>query len=160
MMAAPDHKVPEGLLEKADAVAAFPRRWGTPAFLEIAGSSAGLQLRGEAIDFILVFTEPDAIEEMLKDNLKLRADAGPVGRHVGVGTSMTFDAPVCYARNQGVFAGVSLDGSAIQINDSANRDVDVDEVNGADILIRGAVDEREITKPFTDALKRHAGTEP
>lgn len=184
ILAAPDKSVPADLLAEAHAVAVIPNmvkgaffvggrygkgvvaartevgEWGTPCFIEIEGGSFGLQLGVEATDLILVFTEPDGLREMLKDNLKLgvgaAAVAGPVGRHVEAGSNFTFDSPIyAYSRNKGVFAGVAVDGSVLSVDDSANHDVYGDGITGTDIVIKGEVEPNEVTRPFVDALAAH-----
>ena len=49
------------------------------------------------------------------------AAAGPVGREAAAGTDATLDAEIySYSRTRGLFVGISLDGSAIQIDTAAN----------------------------------------
>jgi lipid-binding SYLF domain-containing protein len=123
--------------------------WGTPLFVDIAGGSFGLQIGVEATDLILVFTEPNGLREMLKDNLKLGAEAGavagPVGRQVEAGTNLTFDSPIySYSRNKGVFAGVSLDGSLLSVDDSSNQEAYGEKGSGNDILVARKVPETRL----------------
>ena len=184
IMAAPDQEIPQDLLAKAHGIAVVPNvikgaflaggrfgkglvaardengKWGTPLYIDIGGGSFGLQIGVEATDLILVFTEPGGLQEMLKDNLKLGVDAGavagPVGRRVEAGTNLTFDSPIySYSRNKGVFAGVSLDGSILTVDDSANHEVYGKDVSGTDILITRKVPVNDITRPFLEALKRN-----
>lgn len=184
IMAAPDREIPADLLAKAHGIAVIPNvvkgaflaggrfgkglvaardengEWGTPLFVDIGGGSFGLQIGVEATDLILVFTEPRGLREMLKDNLKLGADAGavagPVGRRVEAGTNLTFDSPIySYSRNKGVFVGVSLDGSVLSVDDSSNHEVYGKDVNGEDILIAKKVPVNDVTRPFVQALKRN-----
>lgn len=184
IMAAPDQEIPADLLAKAHGIAVIPNvvkgaflagghfgkglvsardengKWGTPLYVDIGGGSFGLQIGVEATDLILVFTEPDGLREMLKDNLKLGVDAGavagPVGRRVEAGTNLTFDSPIySYSRNKGVFAGVALDGSILSVDDSSNQEVYGKDVTGGDILITKKVPVNDVTRPFLEALKRH-----
>jgi len=184
IMAAPDQEIPQDLLAKAHGIAVVPNvikgaflaggrfgkglvaardengTWGTPLYIDIGGGSFGLQIGVEATDLILVFTEPDGLREMLKDNLKLGADAGavagPVGRRVEAGTNLTFDSPIySYSRNKGIFAGVALDGSILTVDDSSNHEVYGKDVSGTDILIARKVPVNDITRPFLEALKRN-----
>ena len=184
IMAAPDQEIPADLLAKAHGIAVIPNvvkgaflagghfgkglvsardengKWGTPLYVDIGGGSFGLQIGVEATDLILVFTEPDGLREMLKDNLKLGVDAGavagPVGRRVEAGTNLTFDSPIySYSRNKGVFAGVALDGSVLSVDDSSNQEVYGKDVSGGDILIAKKVPVNDVTRPFLEALKRN-----
>jgi lipid-binding SYLF domain-containing protein len=189
IMASPDQEIPKELLEKAHGIAVIPNvvkgaffaggrfgkglvsardekgQWGTPLFVDIGGGSFGLQIGVEATDLILVFTEPDGLREMLKDNLKLGADAGavagPVGRRVEAGTNLTFDSPIySYSRNKGVFAGVALDGSVLAVDDSANEEVYGKDLTGTDILLGEKATVNDITRPFVEALKRNTPPQP
>jgi lipid-binding SYLF domain-containing protein len=184
IMAAPDQEIPADLLAKAFGIAVIPNvvkgaflaggrfgkglvaargengEWGAPLFVDIGGGSFGLQIGVEATDLILVFTEPNGLREMLKDNLKLGAEAGavagPVGRQVEAGTNLTFDSPIySYSRNKGVFAGVSLDGSVLSVDDSSNQEAYGEKVSGNDILVAKKVSANEVTRPFVMALKRN-----
>lgn len=184
IMAAPDQEIPADLLAEAHGIAVIPNvvkgaflaggrfgkglvaardengQWGTPLYVDIGGGSFGLQIGVAATDLILVFTEPKGLEEMLKDNLKLGAEAGavagPVGRQVEAGTNLTFDSPIySYSRNKGVFAGVSLDGSVLSVDDSSNHEVYGKDVSGSDILVRRKVPVNDVTRPFVAALKRN-----
>lgn len=184
IMAAPDREIPADLLAKAKGIAVIPNvvkgaflaggrfgkglvaardengSWGTPLFIDIGGGSFGLQIGVEATDLILVFTEADGLQEMLKDNLKLGVEAaavaGPVGRQVEAGTNVTFDSPIySYSRNKGVFAGVALDGSVLSVDDSSNEEVYGEGVSGTDILVAKKVPVGEVTRPFVEALKKH-----
>ena len=184
IMAAPDQEIPADLLAKAHGIAVIPNvvkgaflagghfgkglvsardengKWGTPLYVDIGGGSFGLQIGVEATDLILVFTEPDGLREMLKDNLKLGVEAGavagPVGRRVEAGTNVTFDSPIySYSRNKGVFAGVALDGSILSVDDSSNQEVYGKDVTGSDILIAKKVPVNDVTRPFLEALKRN-----
>jgi lipid-binding SYLF domain-containing protein len=61
----------------------------------------------------------------LSDNFKLGADAsvaaGPVGRSASADTDLKLNAEILsYSRSRGIFAGVSLSGSVIKIDKSAD----------------------------------------
>src|SRR4030095_10188207 len=102
--------------------------WSPPAYIEIGGGSFGLQIGVQASDIVLVFTDEDGLKGILKGKLKLGADAsataGPVGRKAEVGTDVLLRSAVfAYSRSKGLFAGISLDGSVISLDDSANRKI-------------------------------------
>ena len=97
----PDKKVPNELLERAEAIAVIPNmikgafgiggrwgkgvvsqrlengRWSPPAFIEVGGGSFGAQIGVTSTDLVLVFTDKKALDllEEGKD-LKLGVDAG------------------------------------------------------------------------------------
>jgi hypothetical protein len=75
----------------------------------------------QSSDIILVFKTDRSIQGVLNGKLTLGADvaaaAGPVGRSGGVGTDGQLQAEIyTYSRSRGLFAGVSIDGSALQVD--------------------------------------------
>ncbi len=136
-------------------------RWSPPAFMEIGGGSFGLQLGVEATDLVLVFTNDEGFKGLLKGKVKLGADAnvaaGPVGRTAEVGTDVLLKSAVfAYSRSKGLFAGVSLDGSVVTMDDDANKDVYGKAVSGEDILLNGAVSTNDVMRPFIAALEKYS----
>jgi lipid-binding SYLF domain-containing protein len=99
--------------------------WSNPSFVSMREGSLGCQIGAEATDLILVFKNSRSIEGIKKGKFTIGADAsvaaGPVGRSVSAATDPLFKAEILsYSRNRGVFAGVSLGGASIQIEDEAN----------------------------------------
>jgi len=142
---APDQNVPNWLLDRAYAVAVVPnvlkvsvvvggRRgtgvlvvrnddgsWSNPVFVNLTGGSVGFQLGVQSTDVMLVFTSKAGVEGIMGGKVTLGADAsvaaGPVGRQTEAATDIGMNAQVyAYSRSKGLFAGVSLDGSALTIN--------------------------------------------
>ncbi len=94
--------------------------WSNPTFLSIGGGSFGWQIGGQSTDVILVFKSPRSIENIKKGKFTLGADAavaaGPVGRRVEGATDVMLKAEILsYSRSRGFFAGVSLEGSVLNI---------------------------------------------
>src|SRR5437899_5846561 len=62
----------------------FDGRWGAPTMIALGGGSAGLQIGGNATDFVLLLMSPRSATSILKSKVKLGGDAtaaaGPVGR--------------------------------------------------------------------------------
>src|SRR5262249_39742881 len=117
-------------------------RWRAPLFVKIGGGNFGLQLGVQSTDLVLVFTSRDGFKGLLDGKVKLGADAavaaGPVGRKGQVATDVQLKSPIyAYSRSKGLFAGVSLDGSVVSIDDSANRKVYGKDLTAQDILIHG-----------------------
>jgi lipid-binding SYLF domain-containing protein len=135
-------------------------KWSSPTYIDIGGGSFGLQIGVEATDLILVFTNEEGVRSILDGKLKLGADAsvaaGPVGRKAEVGTDIKLDSAILsYSRSKGLFAGVSLDGSVIQIDDSANGEVYGKNVT-AENLLANKVKANRISQPFVAALEKVA----
>ena len=86
-----------------------------------------MQAGAQAADIILVFTTKSGIEGIAGGKLTLGADAsaaaGPVGRQSSAATDTNFDSEIySYSRSRGLFAGIALDGSVIQIDAGSNAD--------------------------------------
>jgi lipid-binding SYLF domain-containing protein len=133
--------------------------WSLPAYIEMGGGSFGLQIGVQASDIVLVFTDEDGLKGLLKGKLKLGADAsataGPVGRKAEVGTDVLLRSAVfAYSRSKGLFAGISLDGSVISIDDSANRKIYGKNLTGEQILLGKAVRGNATVEPLIAALRK------
>lgn len=99
--------------------------WRAPIFVSITGGSIGWQVGAQSTDFVLVFKTQKSVDGLLRGKFTLGADAsiaaGPAGRRAGAATDTQLKAEIySYSRNRGLFAGVSLDGSALQVDDVAN----------------------------------------
>ena len=99
--------------------------WSEPVFVTLASGSVGWQIGAESTDFILVFKDRKSIDGIMNGKYTLGADAavaaGPVGRRAEAATDVKLAAEIySYSRNRGLFAGVSLEGSALQIDDAAD----------------------------------------
>lgn len=99
--------------------------WSDPAFVTLASGSVGWQIGAQSTDFVIVFKTPRSIEGIMKGKYTLGADAsvaaGPVGRKAEAATDVQLKAEIySYSRSRGLFAGVSLEGSALQMDDEAD----------------------------------------
>jgi len=151
IMAAADKSVPQSILENAVGVAVFPSLlkggfviggqrgkgilsvrdkktglWSAPAFLTITGGSIGAQIGGQAIDLILVVNNDRGLEQLVRNQFKIGADAGvaagPVGREASAATDIQMRAQILsYSRARGLFAGITLNGATIRQDRDANE---------------------------------------
>lgn len=121
----------------------FTGPWGAPAMMRLEGGGFGLQLGGQATDFVLLVMNPRGAEAILKNKVKLGADAaaaaGPKGRDATAATDVTLRAEVLtYSRSRGLFAGVSLEGSTLRQDKGANEKVYGRKIEARDIIRKGA----------------------
>jgi lipid-binding SYLF domain-containing protein len=80
---------------------------------------------------------------------------GFVGRKAEIGMDVLLQSAVfAYSRSKGLFAGISLDGSVISIDDNANRKTYGQNVTGEQILLGKAVRSDATVQPFVAALKK------
>lgn len=164
MVAIPEEGIPEALLSQAYGIAIIPKvikaawvvggrygkgvllvrndrgRWGNPCFIRIAGGSVGWQIGVQSADIVLVFKRKKSIESITEGKITLGADAGvaagPIGRRAEASTDIGLQAEIfSYSKSKGLFAGVSVEGSAIQIDEEANATFyDSDAISARDIL--------------------------
>ena len=162
--------IPQDLLDKADCVVVFPSvlkaafvvgasygrgamscrkgenfngPWGPPTMMALEGGSFGLQIGGQATDFVLLVMNDRGANGILASKVKLGGDAsaaaGPVGRDASAETDVTLRAEILsYSRARGAFAGVSLEGSTIRPDNDANERIYGSKIPARDIVLRDA----------------------
>ena len=166
----PDN-IPQDLLDKAECVVIFPSvikfafglggsygrgamvcrtgehftgPWGAPSMTALEGGSFGLQLGGQATDFVLLIMNPRGAKAILSSKVKLGADmaaaAGPKGRDAAANTDVTLRAEILtYSRSRGLFAGISLEGSTLRPDNNGNEKLYGKKVTAEEIVRKGAV---------------------
>jgi len=171
ILGAPDNGIPHDLLNKAECVVVFPSvkkaafvvgasygrgvmtcrsgdnfrgPWSAPAFFALEGGSFGLQIGGEATDFVLLVMNEKGAKSVMTSKVKLGGDAsvaaGPVGRATSAETDIAMNAEILsWSRNKGVFAGISLEGSTLRSDDDANRNLYGRELDAKQIIRQHAV---------------------
>lgn len=122
----------------------YKGKWGAPALYALEGISIGFQLGGQATDFVLLVMNPKGAESLLYSKVKLGADAsaaaGPKGRTAEGATDIVMNAEILsYSRNKGLFAGVSLEGSTLRSDGSANRKLYGRDLSAKEIIRQGKV---------------------
>jgi SH3 domain-containing YSC84-like protein 1 len=122
----------------------YKGKWGAPALYALEGVSIGFQLGGQATDFVLLVMNPRGAESLLHSKVKLGADAsaaaGPKGRTAEGATDIVMQAEILsYSRNKGLFAGISLEGSTLRSDGSANEKLYGRRLSAQDIIRNGKV---------------------
>ena len=184
IMKADDKSIPEAILGKAEGIAIFPGLvragfifggmrgrgilsarsddgWSPPAFLTMTGGSFGAQIGGQAADIILVINDRRGLENLVRNQFTLGADAavaaGPVGRDAKAATDVQMRAQILsYSRARGLFAGVTINGSTVRQDRDANE-----RFYGKSLEMKQIVFERVVGTPapvpvWLDALNRYA----
>jgi len=118
--------------------------WSAPSMMALEGGSVGLQIGGQATDFVLLVMNPRGARAILKSKVKLGGDAsvaaGPKGRTASAESDVTLRAEVLsYSRSRGLFAGISLEGSTVRPDNDANERVYGGNVSADAIIFKGAV---------------------
>jgi lipid-binding SYLF domain-containing protein len=93
--------------------------WSAPSSIATGGVGFGAQIGADITDFIIILNTPEAVTAFSKGgNLtfggNLQVSAGPIGAGGEAGISAVSTAPIfSYSKSKGLFAGVSLEGSAL-----------------------------------------------
>lgn len=111
--------------------------WSNPAFYTIGAVSFGLQIGGEAAEVIVMAMSDKAIDSLMASSVKLGGDTsialGPVG--AGAKGNVTADF-ISFAKSKGLYAGLNLEGSAVDVRDSLNKAYYGKDVRPVDIIIK------------------------
>jgi lipid-binding SYLF domain-containing protein len=192
IMDAPDQAIPSGVMGRAEAIVVFPstvrggfivgahrgrgiisvrnratNTWSPPAFLTLTGGSIGAQIGGQAVDVILVVMNRRGLENLMRNQFEIGAGgsvtAGPVGRSAELATDVQLRAEILsYSRARGLFAGVSLKGSAIRADRDANEDFYGEPYRTRSVVLDGraktAAAHTDDVDRWRDALKRYTAT--
>ncbi len=144
----------KGLLSVKDAQG----RWSPPVFIKLAAGSLGWQAGAQSTDVILVFKTPQSVDGIVRGTFTLGADAavaaGPVGRRGEAATDLDLKAEIySYSRSRGLFAGVSLEGSKLDVDRDANAAYYGRSIRGREIIDGGAAAPASAAK-LRQALER------
>lgn len=163
--------IPQDLIDKADCVIVYPSvvkaafifgasygrgamtcrsgehfngPWSAPTMMALEGGSFGLQIGGQATDFVLLVMNGRGANSILKSKVKLGGDvsaaAGPKGRNAEASTDVTLRAEILsYSRARGLFAGISLSGSTVRPDNKENERLYGKTISPQDIVFNGAV---------------------
>lgn len=139
----------------------FDGPWGAPTMMALEGGSWGLQLGGQATDFVLLVMNPRGASSILSSKVKLGADAaaaaGPKGRNAQADTDVTMRAEVLtYSRSRGLFAGISLEGSTLRPDNGANEAIYGKKVDAKDVCLHGAVPIPPSARLLIQTLNQHS----
>ena len=187
IMDIPDN-IPQSVIDKADCVVVLPSvlkaafvvgasygrgvmtcrtgenmrgPWGAPSMMALEGGSFGLQVGGQATDFVLLLMSERSATSILSSKVKIGGDAsaaaGPVGRNASAETDVTFRAEILtYSRARGLFAGISLTGSTLRPDNSANEALYGKQISAKDIVLKGAVPPPPAAQLLLQTLNAHS----
>ena len=139
----------------------FRGSWGAPTMMALEGGSFGLQIGGQGTDFVLLVMNSRGANAILNSKVKLGVDAtvaaGPLGRDAEADTDATFRAEVLsYSRSRGIFAGISLEGSTLRVDNKANERIYKTKLSGREIALHNEVEMPESARLLADTLAQHS----
>lgn len=178
-----EESIPRDLLDKAECVAVIPSAkkfaigvggrygkgavscrskgasaWGAPLMISIGGGSLGLQIGGQAADYVFLIMNPKGMEYLLRSQFTLGADAavaaGPVGRTGSAGTDLRMHAEILsYSRTRGLFVGLSLEGAVVKQDKDGNENLYGERVDPKRVLEQGRYAVPPEAKGFVSVLE-------
>jgi lipid-binding SYLF domain-containing protein len=185
-----EERIPRDLLDKAECVAIVPsakkfalgvggrfgkgaivcrrpdgRGWGAPLMITLGGGSVGLQIGGQAADYVLLVMNPKGIDYLLRSKFTLGADlavaAGPVGRTGSAATDLRMHAEILsYSRTRGLFAGLSLEGAVVKQDGDGNVNLYGERVDPRRLLLEESHAVPEPARPLVDLLSTSSPRHP
>ena len=134
--------------------------WSNPAFISLIGGSLGWQIGVQKADIVLVFKTGKSVENIAAGKMTLGADmsiaAGPVGCSAEASTDLDMEAEIySYSRSKGLFAGVSIKGASIQIDNDTNQAFyNKQNISARNILYGSDIKAPPIVEDLKAALKK------
>ncbi len=119
-------------------VARTAKGWSGPSGIGTGGAGFGLQIGAQVTEFVIILNTDAAVKAFAQGaNVALGGDlsvaAGPIGRNVEAAL-LPVAAVYTYSRSQGLFAGISLEGTVIGTRNDTNAGYYGRAVSPEDIL--------------------------
>jgi lipid-binding SYLF domain-containing protein len=123
---------------KGIVVARTPQGWSGPSGIGTGGAGFGFQIGAQVTEFVIILNTDAAVKAFAQGaNVSLGGDisvaAGPIGRNAEAAL-LPVAAVYTYSRSQGLFAGISLEGTVIGARNDANAAYYGRDVNPEDVL--------------------------
>jgi lipid-binding SYLF domain-containing protein len=135
----------------------FSGKWSPPAMYSVGGVSVGLQAGGTSSDFVLLLMNKKAMDALQTGKTKLGGDltvaAGPGAKATAVGGDV-----LSYARTSGLFAGASLGGSTLELDNDANQRLYGKTVTASQIISGNGVQATTAGQAFVALLDSKLAT--
>src|SRR6266478_4628330 len=137
----------------------FRGPWGAPVMMALEGGSVGLQIGGQATDFVILVMNDRGASSLLHSKVKLGGDAsiaaGPKGRDASAETDAYMRSEMLsYSRSRGVFAGVSLEGSTLRPDGDANRKLYGRDASAVEIITESKFHAPEAARRLISRLQK------
>ena len=137
----------------------FGGPWSAPAMFALEAANIGIQIGGQATDFVLLVMNSKGATSVLGSQVKLGVDAaavaGPKGRTAAAQTDIVMKAEILsYSRSRGAFAGIALEGGTLRPDGGANQNLYGRELSARRIVRESAVSTPESGRKLIDLLNR------
>jgi lipid-binding SYLF domain-containing protein len=129
-------------------------KWHGPSFYTMATASVGFQAGVQVSENVTLVMTEKGMNSMLAANFKIGGDASVAAGPVGAGAKSDITADlVSFSRAKGVYGGVNLDGTLVNLSDDWNQAYYGKPVQPVDILIKGAASNKGAAKLLGDVAK-------
>lgn len=131
--------------------------WSDPLFVTLTGGSIGFQAGVQAVDLVLVFKNRATLADIGQRKFSLGGDAsvaaGPVGRNATASTDEKLDAEVySYSRSKGLFAGITLNGTVLDVDKEFNTAFYGKNVKASSVLSTSSTTSQSSVKDLKESL--------
>lgn len=132
-----------------------PNNWSYPAFYGMGSGSVGLQVGGKVSEIVFIIRTEKGFQAILDHKFKVGAEAGVTLVAVGAGLEGASTAAggadiVAFANSQGLFAGVSLEGSYIDADNDWNA-----LYYGGGANAKTIISEQRFTNPGAEPIRQY-----
>lgn len=128
--------------------------WSEPAFYTLGSVTFGLQIGGEAAEVVMLAMNQKALDSLLSSSVKLGGDVSVAIGPVGGGAKGAVTIPevradfVSFTKTKGIYAGLNLEGSVLEVRDGLNGAYYGKYVLPKDILIK-----KDVANPGASELR-------
>ena len=139
-------------------VARTDKGWSAPSAIGTGGIGVGFQAGVQVSEHVIILNTPEAVKAFAQGSnftlgANLSAAVGPVGRSAEAAVAPTA-AVYTYSRSQGIFAGISLEGTVLATRYEVNEQYYQKPVYTADLL-EGKVAPPAGAQKLLDALSKY-----
>lgn len=130
------------------------RDWSPPAFYAMGSGSVGFQIGAKVSEVLFIIRTEKGLQALLDKKFKFGAEAGVTLAVVGIGVEGATTGAggadiVAFASSQGLFAGMSVEGSYIDPDNDWNA-----LYYGAGATSRDIVLDRKFSNPGTEPIRQ------
>lgn len=132
---------------RAIVVAKADGKWVGPAFYTMATASVGFQAGVAVSEMVTLVMTDKGLNSLLAASFKMGADASVAAGPVGAGAKSDVVADlITFTRAKGIYGGLNLDGTLVNLTDEWNKAYFGKAVLPPDILVRANVSNKQADK--------------
>jgi lipid-binding SYLF domain-containing protein len=129
-------------------------KWRGPSFYTMATGSVGFQAGVSVSEMVTLVMTEKGLNSLMAASFKLGGDASVAAGPVGAGAKSDIVADlVAFTRAKGIYGGLNLDGTLVNLSDDWNKAYFGKPVLPPDILIRGTATNKGANKLLANVSK-------